>query len=145
MVYDIFLLLGGIGLFLYGISFMSTSLKQAAGDNLRVVLGKLTSNGVSSVLIGIAVTALIQSSGAASVMTVGFVNAGLMELSQAIYVMLGANIGTTITAQIIAFKITAVAPTFATPINMGTSPPRGSGKPKRPIAVWNASTGRAAY
>ena len=106
----VFLLLGGIGLFLYGINFMSRSLEDAAGDNLRVILGKTTSNSVLAVLVGLFVTALIQSSGATSVMCAGFVDSGIMELSSALFAMLGANIGTTVTAQIVAFKITTIAP-----------------------------------
>ncbi|MCQ2506937.1 MAG: Na/Pi cotransporter family protein [Lachnospiraceae bacterium] len=109
-VYDVFLLLGGIALFLYGISFMSRSLEDAAGSKLRVILEKMTSNGFLSLLVGIFVTALIQSSGATGVMVVGFVSAQMMSLVQSMFVMLGANIGTTITAQIIAFKITSIAP-----------------------------------
>lgn len=104
------LLLGGIGLFLYGINFMSRSLEDAAGDNLRVFLGKTTSNSVLAVLVGLFVTALIQSSGATSVMCAGFVDSGIMELSSALFAMLGTNIGTTVTAQIVAFKITTIAP-----------------------------------
>lgn len=110
MAYDVFLLLGGIGLFLYGINFLSTALKELAGDKMRDILEKATSNGFLAVLVGVLVTVLIQSSGATSVMVVGFVNAGMMELIQAINIMLGANIGTTITAQIIAFKIDNIAP-----------------------------------
>lgn len=106
----IFLLLGGIGLFLYGINFMSLSLKEAAGEKLRSVLSKMTGNGVVTVLVGAGATALIQSSGATSVMAIGFVNAGMLNVAQSLYIMLGANIGTTITAQIIAFKIETVAP-----------------------------------
>jgi len=109
-LYSLFLLAGGIALFLYGISFMTSSLMNAAGDNLRIVLEKATSKGLFAVLVGTFVTALIQSSGACGVMVVGFVNASLMSLSQALYVMLGANIGTTITSQIIAFDITGIAP-----------------------------------
>lgn len=109
-LYSLFLLSGGIALFLYGISFMTSSLMDAAGDNLRIVLEKATSKGLFAVLVGTFVTALIQSSGACGVMVIGFVNASLMSLSQALYVMLGANIGTTITSQIIAFDITGVAP-----------------------------------
>ncbi len=108
--YNIFLLLGGIALFLYGINFMSASLEKAAGDNLRSILERMTSKGFLAMLVGIVVTALIQSSGATSVMVVGFINAGLMDLIQGMYVMLGANIGTTITAQIIAFKFENIAP-----------------------------------
>lgn len=109
-LYGIFLLLGGIGLFLYGINFTSKSLEDAAGDNLRKILEKTTGKGVYAFFIGILVTALIQSSGAASVITVGFVSAGFMDLTKALLVMLGANIGTTITSQIIAFKVESIAP-----------------------------------
>lgn len=110
-VLDVFLLLGGIGMFLYGINYMSGGLEKAAGDNLRTILERMTKNGPLAVIVGAFVTALIQSSGATSVMVTGFVNAGLMNLSQALYIMLGANIGTTITAQIIAFNVVeAVAP-----------------------------------
>lgn len=110
IVYSVFLLLGGIGLFLYGINFLSASLKELAGNKMRDVLEKATGNGLLAVLTGVLVTMLIQSSGATSVMVVNFVNAGMMELVQAINIMLGANIGTTITAQIIAFKIDNIAP-----------------------------------
>lgn len=106
----IFLLLGGIGLFLYGINYMSLSLKEAAGDKLRTILSKMTGNGGVSVLVGAGTTALIQSSGATSVMSIGFVNAGMLTVAQSLYIMLGANIGTTITAQIIAFKFESFAP-----------------------------------
>jgi len=112
VLYGIFLLLGGIGLFLYGINYMTASLKAFAGDKLRSALEKMTKKPFLAFLTGIFVTALIQSSGATSVMVVGFVNAGLMEMSRALYVMLGANIGTTITAQIIAFKVERIAPLF---------------------------------
>ncbi len=106
----VFMLLGGIGLFLYGINFMSISLKEAAGEKLRGVLSKMTGNGAVTVLVGAGVTALIQSSGATSVMAIGFVNAGMLNVAQSLYIMLGANIGTTITAQIIAFKVETIAP-----------------------------------
>ncbi len=110
MIYNVFLLLGGIGLFLYGINFLSSALKELVGDKMRDILERATGKSWFAVLTGIIVTLLIQSSGATSVMVVGFVSAGMMELSQAISVMLGANIGTTITAQIIAFKIDKIAP-----------------------------------
>ena len=109
-VYNVFLLLGGIGLFLFGISYMGKGLEQAAGDNLRVWLEKLTTSPLKAVLVGALATAAIQSSGATMVMAVGFVNAQMMTLSQALYVMLGASIGTTITAQIIALDIDPWAP-----------------------------------
>ena len=101
----IFGLIGGIGLFFIGMRFMSEGLQKAAGDRMRRILETLTNNRVVAVFVGIAVTSIIQSSSATTVMTVSFVNAGLMTLNQAIGVVLGANIGTTVTAQIIAFKI----------------------------------------
>ncbi|MBW1645210.1 MAG: Na/Pi cotransporter family protein [Deltaproteobacteria bacterium] len=101
----LFPFLGGLGLFLYGMKIMSEGLQKAAGDRLRKILEKLTTNRIVAFLVGIGVTAVIQSSSATTVMVVGFVNAGLMNLLQAIGVILGANIGTTVTAQMIAFKI----------------------------------------
>jgi phosphate:Na+ symporter len=101
----IFGLIGGIGLFFIGMRFMSEGLQKAAGDRMRRILETLTNNRVVAVFVGLAVTSIIQSSSATTVMTVSFVNAGLMSLNQAIGVVLGANIGTTVTAQIIAFKI----------------------------------------
>ena len=109
-IYEAFSLLGGVGLFLYGMTIMSTGLRNACGDNLRVLLGKATKNKITSVLAGIAVTVLIQSSSATDVMVIGFVTSGLMSLIQAIGVIMGANIGTTVTAQITAFNISAYAP-----------------------------------
>ncbi len=105
----IFGLLGGLGMFLFGMKIMSEGLQKIAGDRMRKILSALTSNRVIGALIGIAVTAIIQSSSATTVMVVGFVNAGLLSLVQSIGVVLGANIGTTITAQLIAFKITKFA------------------------------------
>ena len=109
-VYDIFILLGGVGLFLYGMTIMSSGLKNACGDNLKVILGRATKNKVTSILAGIAVTIFVQSSSATDVMVIGFVSSALMTLSQAIGVIMGANIGTTVTAQITAFNIGAYAP-----------------------------------
>ena len=109
-IYEIFSLLGGVGLFLYGMSIMSTGLRNACGDNIRVILEGATKNKVRAVGIGILVTMLIQSSSATDVMVIGFVNSGFMNLSQAIGVIMGANIGTTITAQITAFNLSAIAP-----------------------------------
>ena len=97
-------------LFLYGMTIMSSGLKNACGDNLKVILGKATKNKVTSILAGIAVTIFVQSSSATDVMVIGFVTSGLMTLSQAIGVIMGANIGTTVTAQITAFNIGAYAP-----------------------------------
>lgn len=108
--YDAFSLLGGVGLFLYGMTLMSTGLRNAAGDNLRVILQKATSNRFMAVIVGIVVTLMIQSSSATDVMVIGFVNSGLMSLTQAIGVIMGANIGTTVTAQLTAFNLGAVAP-----------------------------------
>jgi phosphate:Na+ symporter len=105
----IFGVLGGLGLFLFGMNIMSEGLQKVAGDRMRKILSALTSNRIIGTLVGLAVTAIIQSSSATTVMVVGFVNAGLMSLVQAIGVVLGANIGTTVTAQLIAFKITKYA------------------------------------
>ena len=98
-------LVGGLAIFIFGMQFMSTGLKNAAGDRMQSILEKLTGNAVLGVGIGALVTALIQSSSATTVMVVGFVNAGMMTLKQALAVIVGANIGTTITSQIISFKI----------------------------------------
>lgn len=106
----VFSLLGGLGLFIYGMSMMGTGLQKAAGAKLKRILEVLTSNKFLAVIVGAGVTAIIQSSSATTVMTVGFVNAGLMNLFQAAGVIMGANIGTTMTAQLIAFKLTDVAP-----------------------------------
>ena len=108
--FEVLSLMGGVGLFLYGMTIMSTGLKAAAGDRLRTILERVTGNRVMAVLIGILITMLIQSSSATDMMVIGFVNSGLMNLSQAIGVIMGANIGTTITAQITAFNLTAFAP-----------------------------------
>jgi phosphate:Na+ symporter len=105
----IFGLLGGLGMFLFGMKTMSEGLQKIAGNRMRKILAALTSNRIIGALVGIAVTAIIQSSSATTVMVVGFVNAGLLSLVQSIGVVLGANIGTTITAQLIAFKITKFA------------------------------------
>ena len=101
----IFRLIGGLGLFFIGMRFLSEGLQRTAGERLRGILETLTNNRVVATFVGLGVTAIIQSSSATTVMTVSFVNAGLMTLQQAIGIVLGANIGTTVTAQIIAFKI----------------------------------------
>ena len=108
--HELFSLLGGVGLFLYGMTIMSTGLRNACGEKLKTILEYATKNKYISVLVGIAVTMLIQSSSATDVMVIGFVNSGLMTLGQAIGVIMGANIGTTVTAQITAFNISAYAP-----------------------------------
>src|SRR5210317_200570 len=105
----IFGLMGGLGLFLFGMKIMSEGLQKIAGSRMRKILSALTNNRIVGTLVGIAVTAMIQSSSATTVMVVGFVNAGLMSLVQSIGIILGANIGTTVTAQLIAFKITKFA------------------------------------
>lgn len=101
----VFGLLGGLALFLYGMFLMSASLQKAAGERMRSILAVLTKNPVMGVLAGALVTAVLQSSSATTVMAIGFVSAGLLNLPQAISIIFGANIGTTITAQIIAFKL----------------------------------------
>ena len=107
---NFFTLAGGLGLFLYGMKFMGDELERAAGKSLRNLLEVLTRNRFLGLLVGLVFTMLIQSSSATSVMVIGFVNAGLMNMYQACGVLLGANIGTTITAQLIAFKLSDVAP-----------------------------------
>lgn len=106
-------LLGGLALFLYGMQMMSTNLEAAAGNRMKQILERLTTNRFLGVLVGAGITALIQSSSATTVMTVGFVNSGLMSLNQAVWVIMGANVGTTITGQLIALDIGALAPLIA--------------------------------
>ena len=98
-------LLGGLGLFIYGMKLMGDGLENAAGEGLKNILEKVTKNPVIAVIVGAVVTMVIQSSSATTVMVVGFVNAGLMNLAQAAGIIMGANIGTTMTAQLMAFKI----------------------------------------
>ena len=102
-------MLGGLALFLFGIDRMSMALKLIAGDRLRQILSKLTTNRFTGAAAGAAVTSIIQSSSVTTVLVVGFISAGLMNLSQSIGIIMGANIGTTMTAQIIAFKVTHYA------------------------------------
>lgn len=101
----IFGLLGGLAVFLFGMNMMSDCLQKAAGDKMKTILSMLTKNPILGVLAGALTTAVLQSSSATTVMTIGFVSAGLMTLPQAISIILGANIGTTMTAQLIAFKL----------------------------------------
>ena len=96
--FSILTMLGGLALFLYGMDAMGQGLSRLSGGKMKRLLGKLTSNKIMAVLLGTGVTAVIQSSSATTVMVVGFVNAGLMKLSQAVGVIMGANIGTTITS-----------------------------------------------
>ena len=107
---QIILALGGLGLFLYGMKLLGDGLELAAGAKLRVILEKLTSNKFLGALVGIVVTAIIQSSTAVSVMVVGFVNAGLMTLTQGMGVIMGATIGTTVTSLILSFNIAQYMP-----------------------------------
>ena len=102
-ILQIFTLLGALGMFLYGMNLMSSGLQKAAGDKLRGFLSAMTSNPFKGVLTGLGITSLIQSSSATTVMVVSFVNAGLLTLTQAIGVIMGANIGTTVTAWMVAF------------------------------------------
>lgn len=102
--------LGGLGLFIYGMHLMAAGLQKAAGKKLERIIETLTKNRIIGVLVGAVVTAIIQSSSATTVMVVGFVNAGIMNLQQAVGLIMGANIGTTMTAQIVSFKLEAYAP-----------------------------------
>ncbi len=111
-ILDFAVFLGGVGLFLYGIKIMGQGLEMAAGSKLKSMLDKVTSNKFMAVLIGVVITALIQSSSATTVMVVGFVNAGLMNLVQATGVIMGANVGTTVTSVLIALDLSAIAPVF---------------------------------
>ncbi|KRU28980.1 sodium-dependent phosphate transporter [Clostridium sporogenes] len=111
-------LIGGLGLFIYGMNLMGDGLQNIAGERVKVFFEKVTSNPVKGVLTGLVVTGVIQSSSATTVMVVGFVNAGLMNLMQAAGVIMGANIGTTVTGQLVAFNVTAGAPLF---VGVGTA------------------------
>ena len=102
----IFGLLGGLAIFIFGMNMMSECLQKAAGEKMKSILAMLTRNPVMGVLAGALTTAVLQSSSATTVMAIGFVSAGLMTLPQAISIILGANIGTTMTAQLLAFNIT---------------------------------------
>ena len=97
-ILSIFKLCGGLAFFLYGMNVMGNSLEKLSGGRLERVLEKLTSNPLLGVLVGVVVTGAIQSSSATTVMVVGFLNAGLLKLEQAVYVIMGANIGTTVTS-----------------------------------------------
>ena len=110
---EILMLIGGLALFLLGMDSMGKGLETACGNKMKSILKKLTSNRFVGVLVGMGITAIIQSSSATTVMTVGFVNAGMMSLTQAIWVIMGANIGTTITGLLIALDVGVIAPFFA--------------------------------
>ena len=102
--FSILALIGGLGLFLYGMDVMGDSLKKLAGGKLEMILSKLTSNVFKGLLLGFGVTAIIQSSSATTVMLVGFVNSGIMHLGQTISIIMGANIGTTVTAWLLSLN-----------------------------------------
>lgn len=106
-------LLGGLALFLYGMQMTSSGLEAAAGDKMKTLLERLMANRFMGVLVGAGITAAIQSSSATTVMVVGFVNAGMMTLNQAVWIIMGANIGTTITGILVSLDMGAVAPLFA--------------------------------
>ena len=110
---DFLSLLGGLALFLYGMQMMSSGLEAAAGSRMKQILERLTANRFLGVLVGAAITAVIQSSSATTVMVVGFVNAGMMTLNQAVWIIMGANIGTTVTGLLIALDVGELAPLFA--------------------------------
>lgn len=109
-VSNIINLLGGLGLFLFGMKYMSEAINQIAGNKMKDMLEKLTRNRFKGFLLGVLVTAIIQSSSATTVMLMGFLNAGIMDLAQATGVIIGANIGTTITAVLIAIDVSFIAP-----------------------------------
>ena len=110
---NILSMLGGLALFLYGMQIMSTGLEAAAGNKMKLILEKITANRFVGVLVGALITAIIQSSSATTVMVVGFVNSGMMTLKQAVWIIMGANIGTTITGQLIALDVGELAPLLA--------------------------------
>ena len=110
---NILSLFGGLALFLYGMHMMSEGLEEAAGDKMKQILEKLTSNRFLGIIVGALITAVIQSSSATTVMVVGFVNSGLMTLQQAVWIIMGANIGTTITGQLVALSVSDIAPILA--------------------------------
>lgn len=121
---NVFSLLGGVGMFLYGMNLMADGLQKSAGDKLKQFLGMITNNRLLGILLGTAITAIIQSSGATTVMVVGFVNAGILNLTQAVGVIMGANIGTTVTAWIVSMSqlgaVFEVAnPSFFSPLLLG--------------------------
>jgi len=109
---DIGFLLAGLSLFLYGIILMSSGLEKAAGSRLREIFEKITNSPWRGLFLGTLITSIVQSSSAVTVLTVGFVNAGLLTLEGSLGIIFGANIGTTITAQLVAFKLTKIAPYF---------------------------------
>ena len=101
-IFDMLTMIGGLCLFLFGMNLMGQALERRAGNKLRLILGKLTNGKFMGVLTGLAVTAVIQSSSATTVMVVGFVNSGIMNLNQAVGIIMGANIGTTVTSWLLS-------------------------------------------
>ena len=123
-VSNVFGFIGGLGMFLYGMKLMSSGLQKAAGDKMKSLLGAVTNKRIMGILVGALVTAIIQSSGATTVMVVGFVNAGILNLMQAVGVIMGANIGTTVTAWIVSLDslgdaAAAMKPAFYAPLLVG--------------------------
>lgn len=116
MVLQIFTLIGALGMFLYGMNFMSAGLQKASGDKLRGILTSMTSNPFKRVLTGLGITALVQSSSATTVLVVSFVNAGLLTLVQAVGIIMGANIGTTLTAWVTAVGFSVDISAFSVPL-----------------------------
>ena len=101
-IFNLFTLMGGLALFLYGMNLMGESLEQQAGGKLQVILSKLSDNPLKGFLLGLGVTAVIQSSSATTVMVVGFVNSGIMQLHQAVGIIMGSNVGTTVTSWLLS-------------------------------------------
>ena len=116
MILQLFTLIGALGMFLYGMNFMSTGLQKASGDKLRGILTSMTSNPLKRVLTGLGITALVQSSSATTVLVVSFVNAGLLTLVQAVGIIMGANIGTTLTAWVTAVGFSVDISAFSVPL-----------------------------
>lgn len=112
-VTNVISLAGGLAMFLYGMKMMGDGLEAVAGNRMKRILERLTTNRFFGVIVGVVITAVIQSSSATTSMLVGFVNSGLMSLNQAVWVIMGSNIGTTVTAQLIALDISTIAPLFA--------------------------------
>ena len=123
-IFSVLTMVGGLALFLYGMDVLGDGLKKASGGKLEIILEKLTANKLMAILLGAGVTAIIQSSSATTVMVVGFVNSGIMKLSQAIGVIMGENVGTTITSWLLSltgiesdnFFLQLVKPTSFSPI-----------------------------
>ena len=112
-IFNVLSLIGGLALFLFGMNVMGDGLTKVSGGKLEKILEKLTANRFLGVVVGAVITAVIQSSSATTVMVVGFVNSGMMTLQQAVWIIMGANVGTTITGQLIALDVGAIAPLFA--------------------------------